>query len=553
VRTLALVGALLVAAAAALPSATLIALLRPDLPDPGAPLMAGAGLFRAGLALLGIALAGGALLARRLAPAPGTLPPERPVGRQEAALLVAVLAAGLALRLHGLGAGLWYDEILTFAKFARMPFGEIVSTYDSQNNHFLYSLAAHLSFLLLGENASAVRLPAVLFGVGSIAALWLLARRVTGARESLLACALLTFSYHHIWFSQNARGYTGLLFFTNLSSWLLVRACRERRLSSWLLYGAVASLGMWTHMTMLFVILGHFVIYAWDALRRRSPGSPWSGLSGFVLAGLLAFQLHALVLPQLFGGTLWQGVEATVADWKNPAWTVLEFLRGLQGANVSPALAAAGLLVLGAGAASWAREEPIVVQLLFVPAALGALITITLGHPLWPRFFFFAAGFAVLVAARATTVLGRWAARLLRGTPRTGEVLGTALAVAGILLMLPSLRYVYAPKQDFEGAFAYVREHQQPGDVVVTVGIAADAFQKLCGVDWPAVEEPAALDAVRANARRTWLVYTLPLHVESVYPELMAKVREEFTVEAKFWGTLGGGTIFVCRADGGAA
>jgi hypothetical protein len=310
---------------------------------------------------------------------------------------------------------------------------------------------------------------------------------------------------------------------------------------------------MWTHMTMLFVILGHFVIYAWDALRRRSPGSPWSGLSGFVLAGLLAFQLHALVLPQLFGGTLWQGVEATVADWKNPAWTVLEFLRGLQGANVSPALAAAGLLVLGAGAASWAREEPIVVQLLFVPAALGALITITLGHPLWPRFFFFAAGFAVLVAARATTVLGRWAARLLRGTPRTGEVLGTALAVAGILLMLPSLRYVYAPKQDFEGAFAYVREHQQPGDVVVTVGIAADAFQKLCGVDWPAVEEPAALDAVRANARRTWLVYTLPLHVESVYPELMAKVREEFTVEAKFWGTLGGGTIFVCRADGGAA
>jgi hypothetical protein len=547
-------GALLFVAAIALPSSGLIAFLRPELSGADPTLLQGARLFRAGLAVLGLALAGAALLARRLAPPAAGPEAARPVGKREAGLLALLLLAATALRLHGLEAGLWYDEILTFSKFARMPYGEIVSTYDSQNNHFVYSLAAHASFSLLGESASSVRLPAVLFGVGSIAALWLLARLVTGRRESLLACALLTFSYHHIWFSQNARGYSALLLWTNLSSWLLVRTCRERRVGLWLLYGVAVSLGAWTHMTMLFVILGHFVMFAVHALRKRHERpSPWIGMLGFVFAGLLVFQLHALVLPQLFGGTLWQGVQSTVGDWKNPVWTVLEMLRGLAGANLGGIVAFAGLLVLGVGVSSYAREEPVVVQLLFLPAALGGLLTMALGHPLWPRFFFFAAGFAVLVVVRAATVLGRWAARLLRRTPRTGEILGTAFAVLGILLMLPSLRHVYAPKQDFGGAFSYVREHQQPGDIVVTVGIATDAFRKLHGVDWPAVEEPAALDAVRASARRTWMVYTLPLHVESVYPELMAKVREDFAVEAKFWGTLGGGTIFVCRADRGAA
>ena len=67
----------------------------------------------------------------------------------------------------------------------------------------------------------------VLFGLASILALYLFGRQVTSASESLLAAALLTFSYHHVWFSQNARGYTGLLFWTLLSSWLLLRALRN--------------------------------------------------------------------------------------------------------------------------------------------------------------------------------------------------------------------------------------------------------------------------------------------------------------------------------------
>jgi uncharacterized membrane protein len=48
--------------------------------------------------------------------------------------------------------------------------------------------------------------------VASIGALYLLGRAVAGPTEALFAAALMTVAYHHVWFSQNARGYSGLLF-----------------------------------------------------------------------------------------------------------------------------------------------------------------------------------------------------------------------------------------------------------------------------------------------------------------------------------------------------
>ena len=83
---------------------------------------------------------------------------------------------------------------------------------------------ANVFVTVLGESAWSIRLPAVLFGVASIPVLYALGERVTGTREALLACAILSVSYHHIWFSQNARGYTMLAFWTILSTfWLRKR------------------------------------------------------------------------------------------------------------------------------------------------------------------------------------------------------------------------------------------------------------------------------------------------------------------------------------------
>ena len=115
--------------------------------------------------------------------------------------------------------------------------------------------------LVFNETTWSIRVPAVLFGVASIWALFLLAGELGSRREAILSAAFLTFSYHHIWFSQNARGYTVLLFWTILASWLLLRSLRDNLPKLWFLYAVTAALGVYTHVTMLFVITGHFVIY----------------------------------------------------------------------------------------------------------------------------------------------------------------------------------------------------------------------------------------------------------------------------------------------------
>ena len=57
------------------------------------------------------------------------------------------------------------------------------------------------------------------------------------------------------------------------------------------------------------------------------------------------------------------------------------------------AVALGVLLLVGAGMFSFAREKPVVLGLLSIPALIGSLLVISMGHPLWPRFFFFTMGF----------------------------------------------------------------------------------------------------------------------------------------------------------------
>jgi uncharacterized membrane protein len=122
--------------------------------------------------------------------------------------------------------GLWWDEIRTLIDSVRAPVAQIVTTFPSNNQHTLYSVLAHASIALFGDEAWSLRLPAALFGVATIPALYFLAREFVGRTEALLGCLLLVVSYHHVWFSQNARG-SMLAYLTVASTVLLLRGLRS--------------------------------------------------------------------------------------------------------------------------------------------------------------------------------------------------------------------------------------------------------------------------------------------------------------------------------------
>jgi len=555
IKAVYIISILFILAGLCIPSLTLIELLRGDslyhlqehLIE---QLMTGATIFRTGMVLIGVLFIG---MGKKIFPVRIIQKTEASseVHRNTHAILFAgIVIVAISLRLYGLNYGLWYDEIVTYVKYASLPFAEIISTYDSQNQHLLYSVLAHLSLNLFGESAWALRVPAVLFGVASIWAMYLLAGHVMNKREALLSSALLALSYHHIWFSQNARGYTGLLFWALLTSWLLLRAIRGEESHIWFLYAVASALGIYTHMTMVFVLTGHFVMYMIAVFKRRHDDWPdrWRGvLVGFCLTGIFSFQLYSLVLPQ-FMGTI--GSEGTaVSTWKNPLWTFLEFAKGAEISFVGSFSLVIALIIFGAGIWSFRKENPIVLQLLFLPSLIGAGVVIGLGHHLWPRFFFFCFGFAVIVLVRGTMVTGHVIAKIIRLEPGRALPIGTALCIVVILASAVSVYKVYAPKQDFSGAISFVEKEMEAGDTIVTAGMAVIPYKNYYETDWETAETVEDLNVTRSRSRRTWLVYTVPLHLETFHPDIMESIVSDFTVIKKFYGTLSGGAVIVSRAD----
>ncbi len=532
------------------PSSTWIDLLRTTPSTLREQLLLGGTLFRIGLGLLGLFL----LIARgqrwwRPAPA-GEIAPAKPAwSRREMLLLAGILIAATALRLYHLNQGLWLDEVSTLVHYAWAPFGEIITTYESQNQHFLYSLLAHTSFLIFGESAWALRLPAVLFGIGSIWALYLLAREVSSTREAVFSAALMAVSYHHVWFSQNARGYTGLLFWTLLASWLFVRGLAEPRPQLWLYYAGAVTLGVYTHMTMVFVAIGQFIIYVWVLVARRRQPWPyrWAALGGFCLAALLTFQLHAITLPQIFGLAL--ADLSPVETWRSPLWTLQEMIRGLHLGFGKGLAALFAITVLGAGVMSYLRRQPMVPLLLVIPVILGSTVVIAIGHPLWPRFFFFALGFGILVVVRGTGVMAELAERLLGWPAGRSVQVAAALLIAMIAGSASSLAFVYGPKQDFVGASDYIKQAGRPGDAVVAVGLAAFPYRSYYAPEWETPATLVELNRIRARSKRTWLLYTLPLQMEAVHPDILDGVQREFHLVRTFDGSLWSGTIFLYRSN----
>ena len=469
--------------------------------------------------------------------------------------LALLSALALLLRLWRLNTDLWFDELLTLLNYVRMPVGYIIARLPDQNNHIVFSLLSHASVQIFGESAWAVRLPSVLFGVMSLWALFLLGRRVLETKQAFLACALATVSYHHIWFSQNARGYMALLFFSLLATWIWFEALRRNRWGWWIAYSVAVAGGMWTHLTMVFVVAAHALVYlvtflpALIGVNKQSARVSWRPLAGLLLAASLTLQLYALALPEFLHVGMHE--VSLDSDWTNPWWVITETLRNLRIGFAGMAIVVGGAFIVVVGWWSMLRREWQSGLLMVLPPVIAGLTMLTLGHNLWPRFFFFAMGFALLIAVHGAMLVPRLVTQQLDRWPAAQKLGATAGFVLVSLLILVSAFTVprnYAhPKQDYTGARDFVESQRGPNDAVVAVGLAGIAYRNYFAPRWSVAQTEAELDAVRSGKHEVWLVYTIPVEVKAYRKEVWQTIQNDFAVVKVFPGTLGGGEVVVCR------
>ncbi len=227
--------------------------------------------------------------------------PGRPLAALWLLLPVLLLAAGLRL-LHLSHQSFWLDEVLTVNTVRRA----VPSLTMSGTTPPLYYVIMTFWMKLVPETEAMVRLPSVIFGIGAVALLFLLGRRLLGARAGLFAALLLAVSPFHIHYSQEARAYSLMVLLTLLSWLALIRVLdRESpmRLVSW---AVVTALLLLSHNYAAFLVAAEVAfLLIWG---RRHGIRPIRWLIGIGLLGLLSLpwiRVLLIMVEQLRHAEYW--------------------------------------------------------------------------------------------------------------------------------------------------------------------------------------------------------------------------------------------------------
>jgi len=476
--------------------------------------------------------------------------------------IVAIIARSISL-----GADLWIDEITPIIDYGPMSVAQVIGSYLRSNNHLLNTLLMKAAIAVFGEHEWSVRIPAMMFGVAAVPTLYWVARPWLSRIASLGAALLLAVSYHHIFFSQNARGYTAYLFFALLSTGALIRAIQRDDMRYWALYVGAVVLGFAALITTGFVFAAQILVGVIEIIRRRRhqiPVRPLVTRLGivFTIAGFLTFQLYATSLPEAY--VTITGLYS-VHNTTYGAFTadfVHDALRGLSAGFLGAAAALVFLVVGAVGFATLvAAAWPVAATLGLTVALAGGLLAAR-GLTFSPRFFLIGlplAFLSIMSLAQAAVTFARRKRALANGAGSV-VIAGVALCIAAVFVAsLP--RYYRTPKQPYRAAIAYLEKSLQPGDAVAVIFVAETGFRYYVPghvrdtAAYHYVRTTAGLDSVfnESPARRVFLATTLSGITRQYIPDLAKEIAACCEEVRVLPGTLGDGDITILRQKPSAA
>lgn len=399
---------------------------------------------------------------------------EPPLGSRAILALICALLLGLALRVDRISESLWFDEISALIDYAQHGPGAILGTYFVQSNHVLHTLLSWCTIALVGGvSEPSLRLPALIAGIASIAAIALLAREcarwcaVPVRGRMAVAAGIAALAPIMVLESVEARGYSMMILFSAIASWQFLSAWRTGASLSWVFYALACALGVWSHLVLVALPLSHGIIALSLLLRPRWDGSPintrvraLSALLALLLAAITTLTLLMPLLPDLLRiRSEFQALDGNEPSFFSPegfhlllgiggAWTILA---------ASPGIALVFIALFGARH-DQRRRLPLAVLLLGLPLVIAA--TEFAGSWMYARFALFALPGLIIAMTWGTFDLSS-----LRFPLR---VLG---AIAAILLWTLSLATLPA-KQPIREAVSFIRASDPSLTRIASAGLA---------------------------------------------------------------------------------
>lgn len=188
-------------------------------------------------------------------------------------IIVSLLGAGLRLQFLLQRGQYWFDELFSI-HFSGLPWPEAIKLWALETNPPLHLLLLRgLLMFVDPHHEIIVRLSSMVFGVGSIVLLYLMAERLFNRTTAVLASLFLTLSNIVIVQASEVRGYSLFMFLALASVWVFHRFVfdKKRTGATAVLLVAVNALLLYTHLAALPILCieAVFMYFLADDKRER--------------------------------------------------------------------------------------------------------------------------------------------------------------------------------------------------------------------------------------------------------------------------------------------
>ncbi|MFH1338792.1 MAG: glycosyltransferase family 39 protein [Candidatus Omnitrophota bacterium] len=277
-------------------------------------------------------------------------------------LLFLIFVCGFALRIYKLGQhNLWYDEFFTLVTSNNLSLERLCHQIQSP----LYFVFLRQWMNWFGSSELALRLPSTLFNLLCIPIIYRIGKLLFDRKAGLVSAFMLAVSPFHIWYSQEARGYTLATPLALATVYLFTLALKKNRMYLWIGFAVFSILAVYASYFSFFIIFftGLFVLLK----NRRQLLKRWIVSLCFIL---LAFSPW---LPVLF---------RQAAQIKDGFWTPKPSLGSLLftfenfnvGYSATPSIYLLSTIIFSAlfilGISRWKREKDSLILLMmafFIP------------------------------------------------------------------------------------------------------------------------------------------------------------------------------------------
>lgn len=209
-----------------------------------------------------------------------------------------MIGGAAALRFASLGIQSYHhDEVITAMRVVPGSLGRVLhEVRASESNPPLYYVLAWGWAKAFGRDEFQLRSLSALFGTAVVPVAYLIGCRLTDRRAGLTLAALVAVNPMLIWYSQEARSYALLVFFTALSFYFFLRALERERGRDLALWALSSALALASHYFAAFPVA---IEAAWLLIALRSrwratmPALAFVAAAGAALLPLLGAQVNS--------------------------------------------------------------------------------------------------------------------------------------------------------------------------------------------------------------------------------------------------------------------